>query len=140
MVGRLATVLTLKEGVTTMATSPQDAMACYCPPLMIGASWVRVVRRITEPQGKARLWSGRTFHVKHAPSWALVVATSYGSAGRVLTTTSSRPGYRSSGASSHTLTLTLPGTRHSTWAGAAHCTAQPQRARDSPRLRRLYCP
>jgi hypothetical protein len=57
-----------------MASMLQDAMACYASPLMMGDSWVRVVRQITVPQGKARLWSGRTFHVKH---WISLVQVGY---------------------------------------------------------------
>ena len=47
-----------------MATSPQAAIACYPSLAMMGHSWVRVVRRICIPQCQARLWPGRTFHVK----------------------------------------------------------------------------
>jgi hypothetical protein len=42
-----------QEGVLPMATSPQDAMACYPSRLMMGASWVGVVRPV--PQRNARL-------------------------------------------------------------------------------------
>ena len=47
-----------------MATSPQAAIACYPSLAMMGHSWVRVVRRICIPKCQARLWPGRTFHVK----------------------------------------------------------------------------
>ena len=48
-----------------MAMSLQDAMANYRLAVMMGASRVRVVRRITVPQAKAGLRTGCTFHVKH---------------------------------------------------------------------------
>ena len=53
----------LNEGVQPMVP-PQNAMACYPSPLIIGDCRVWVVRRITVPQRKARLWTRRTFHVK----------------------------------------------------------------------------
>jgi hypothetical protein len=53
-----------------MATSPQDARACYSSPVMMSDSGVRVVRRISKAQCQARLWTGRVFHVKR-PRWHL---------------------------------------------------------------------
>jgi hypothetical protein len=54
-----------KVAIDRTKSRPASARRKADSPLMMGASWVRFVRRITVPQRQARQWTGRTFHVKH---------------------------------------------------------------------------
>jgi hypothetical protein len=55
-------LIALARRWTSRLARPASANRKVDPPLMTGASWVRVVRPV--PQRQARLWTGRTFHVK----------------------------------------------------------------------------